>query len=216
MRLLLGELRSIIFEQVNDDGDDTGDMSLSRAQRTARWQANRPDIEHLRPGQGPEGEPLFKVGDRIVVDRRTSALQDNPWLETVVGKVKAIDLERGVVKVSDEGSDDRSPMMKYFSLTDGLHTFKLAPMQGDPFDAVPAAPAVPRAPIARTKDQKKTYRIYGKHKGAPAHTRLKGQAYVAGADTQFRAGEEAYVEPKDGKLGVKKVDGDHEQTWEPE
>lgn len=71
-----------------------------------------------------------------------------------------------------------------------------------------AAPAAPRGP-------KTTYKIYGKHRGAPAHTRLKGQAYVAPANTRFKNGEQAVLTPDDGKLKVKKPDSDHTQTWEP-
>lgn len=71
------------------------------------------------------------------------------------------------------------------------------------------------APVGAPRGPKTTYKIYGKFKGHPAATRLKGQAYVAPADTQFSAGEQAYVSPEDGKLKVKKADGDHTQTWEP-
>lgn len=70
-------------------------------------------------------------------------------------------------------------------------------------------------PVAAPRGPKTTYKIYGKFKGHPAATRLKGQAYVAPANTQFSAGEQAYVTPEDGKLTVKKADGDHTQTWEP-
>lgn len=74
--------------------------------------------------------------------------------------------------------------------------------------AEPAAPAGPRGP-------KTTYKIYGKFKGHPVATRLKGQAYVGPANTQFAGGEQAVISPEDGKLRVKKSDGDHSQLWEP-
>lgn len=61
----------------------------------------------------------------------------------------------------------------------------------------------------------KTYKIYGKLKGAPAHTRLKGKAYVAAADTRFKPGDSAVVEPKDGRLSVKDPTSGHTQEWEP-
>src|SRR5581483_11164747 len=48
------------------------------------------------------------------------------------------------------------------------------------------APAAPRGP-------KVGYKIYGRHRGAPAHTRLKGQAYAAPTDTQFSPGEQATI-----------------------
>lgn len=62
----------------------------------------------------------------------------------------------------------------------------------------------------------KTYKVYGKMKGAPAHTRLKGKAYLAPGDTKFKSGQSVGVEPKDGKLSVKDVNSDHTQIWEPE
>lgn len=70
------------------------------------------------------------------------------------------------------------------------------------------APAAPRGP-------KTTYKIYGKFKGHPTSTRLKGQAYVGPANTRFSPGEQAEITPDNGKLKVKKADSDHTQTWEP-
>ncbi len=71
------------------------------------------------------------------------------------------------------------------------------------------ATSVPRGP-------KTTYKIYGKFKGHSASTRLKGQAYVAPADTQFKSGDQAVLSPgEDGKLKVKKPDGDHTQDLDP-
>lgn len=79
----------------------------------------------------------------------------------------------------------------------------------------PAPPRPHREP-GEPRGPKLTYKIYGRHKGASAHTRLKGQAYIAGAGTSFRPGELASLEKTDdGKLKVKKSDGEHEQTWEP-
>lgn len=75
------------------------------------------------------------------------------------------------------------------------------------------APVQTAAPVRR--GAKSTYKIYGKFKGHPAATRLKGQAYVGAADTQFRSGEQAIIEPEDGKLRVKKTTGDHSQLWDP-
>lgn len=84
---------------------------------------------------------------------------------------------------------------------------------------VPSPAAVPVAksePVEPETSGEKTYKVYGKLKGAPAHTRLKGKAYVAAPGTKFKPGEQAKVAPKDGKLQVKKADGDHTQLWEPE
>jgi hypothetical protein len=79
----------------------------------------------------------------------------------------------------------------------------------------PPAPETP-APRPAPKAGKTTYKVYGKLKGAPAHTRVKGKAFLAPADTQFKSGEDAILTPTDGHMSVKKKDGDHTQTWAPE
>jgi hypothetical protein len=92
-----------------------------------------------------------------------------------------------------------------------------------PRELTPGAPApAPRAAAAAGGRQraarrlKATYKIYGRWKGHAAATRLRGQAYAGPADTEFTGGEQAVISPTDdGKLTVKKVDGDHTQTWEP-
>lgn len=76
-------------------------------------------------------------------------------------------------------------------------------------------PAV-KAQASQSPQAGKELRVYGKLKGAPAHTRLKGKAYVAAPDTQFKNGERATVAPEGDKLRVKKNDSDHSQLWEPE
>jgi hypothetical protein len=81
-------------------------------------------------------------------------------------------------------------------------------LTGEPAPAREPRETGPRGP-------KISYKVYGKMKGAPAHTRLKGKAYVAPANTQFAPGEQATIQTADGKLKVKKVGSDHEQTWEP-
>lgn len=79
-----------------------------------------------------------------------------------------------------------------------------------------AAPAQAAAAAGAPRGPKTTYKIYGRFKGHPVATRLKGQAYVGAAGTQFSAGEQAEISPTDnGKLRVKKAGGDHTQVWEP-
>lgn len=76
--------------------------------------------------------------------------------------------------------------------------------------------AATKKPAVQASQAGKELKVYGKLKGAPAHTRLKGKAYVAGADTQFKSGERATVAPEGGKLRVKKSDSDHSQLWDQE
>jgi hypothetical protein len=78
-----------------------------------------------------------------------------------------------------------------------------------------AAPARAHKPSAQ-RGQKTTYKIYGRFKGHPAATRLKGQAYVAPNNTKFRAGDQAEITVGDnGKLRVKKPGEDYAQLWDP-
>lgn len=82
--------------------------------------------------------------------------------------------------------------------------------------AANAPPAAAAAGPAAARGPKTTYKIYGRFKGHPVATRLKGQAYVGPANTQFSAGEQAVIaKTDDGKLSVKKADSDHTQTWDP-
>lgn len=124
---------------------------MSREAMRARWQARRPNIDHLKSGIVAEGDlvlPVFDVGERIVVDVRTRFLGGDPWLHTLVGKVRSIDDETGLVSLLDEESDPRSPMVRWVSFKDELHDFRLAPLRGDPF-AVSAvrAPKQVAAPV---------------------------------------------------------------------
>ena len=95
---------------------------------------------------------------------------------------------------------------------------ELAPRDVNAVDAAVDGTQAPRpaATAGAPRGPKTTYKVYGKFKGHPAATRLKGQAYVAADGTQFRGGEQAYITPTDdGKLSVKKTDSDHTQTWDP-
>lgn len=84
---------------------------------------------------------------------------------------------------------------------------KVPVASSDPY--VAPTPGTPRGP-------KTSYKVYGRFKGHPVSTRLKGQAYVGATGTSFTPGEQAELTPaEDGKLKVKKVGSDHTQTWEP-
>lgn len=128
--------------QALEEAELSGEDLISNEARFERWQARRPNIDHLAsgvhvdPGDGSV-VPLFDVGDRIVVDRRTTLLRGTPWLETIVGKVRSIDDDTGLVTVWDEDSDPRNPPCRYTNFKDALHIFKLAPARGNPFEPPP-------------------------------------------------------------------------------
>jgi hypothetical protein len=151
------------------------DAGLSQEARHARWQSKRPNIDHLADGiaRVPNNEPemgkdvlfpLFDVGERIVIECRTKLLKGDPWLETIVGKVRSIDDGLGLVSVFDEESDVRSPVIRWGSFKDGLHTFKLAPFKGSPF-AVPEPTDRPQKDPP-TDDQGNPKRTRGRPRGS--------------------------------------------------
>jgi len=123
--------------EVEETKKINGEMLLSIEQRRAKWLSKRPDISHLKNGivQTPEGPlPLFNVNDRIVVDRRTSLLEDKMWLETIVGTVKSIDDDKGIVMMTDEEADQRQRVRRFVSFKDGMHDIRIAPKgRGNPF-----------------------------------------------------------------------------------
>ena len=100
--------------------------------------------------------PLFSVGDRVVVDRRTNLLPGDPWLETIVGRVRSIDDESGAVSILDEEGDPRHPPCRWFSLRDELTDFRFAPARGNPFN-VPAVPKreAPATPVDPSQPKRK-------------------------------------------------------------
>lgn len=132
-------------EPADDDRVDMEEAGLSDEQRRQRWLSRRPRIDHLKDaiveveaaeGTGTERVPLFDVGDRIVVDVCTSWLRGNPWIYTIVGKVRSIDDETGLVTMWDEDSDRYCPKLRYVNFKgehSHLRTFKLAPAHGNPF-----------------------------------------------------------------------------------
>lgn len=159
--------------------DDAIVLSLSDIQRRARWQARRPPIAHLKDAvvcaeiaKNPEtgaavmdSLPLFDVGQRIVVDCSTNFLFGRPWLHTLVGKVRSINDDSGLVSLYDEESDPRNPMVRWVSFKDGLHVFKLAPERGDPF-AVRAVKAQLRREAAMAANPTGEKRGRGRPKGS--------------------------------------------------
>lgn len=120
------------------DDDFAYHSGLSPEQKELRRLSRKPKVDHLADGvHRSDGlaVALFDVGDRIVVERRTSLLPGAPWLDTLVGKVRSIDDDTGTVSLDDEDSDPRCPVRRYACYTDPLHLFKVAPIKGDPFRA---------------------------------------------------------------------------------
>lgn len=148
-----------VVADATDATDDPDDFGLPTARRYELWQLKRPPIQHLSPAL-VSGLRAFEVGDRIVVDVRTSLLTGRPWLETLVGRVRTVDDDTGVASLTDENSDPRQPITRWVSYRDGLHEFRMAPPTGTPFDPE----AIARAAKARKK---------GPGRGRPARSKTQ-------------------------------------------
>jgi len=123
-------------QEEKEDAETAAEMILSDAARFERWQSKRPIICHL-PSGVVEGKgmrlPLFDIGARIVVEHRASCLDGNPWLETLVGRVRSIDDDTGVVTFFVEESGEGSTSVRYTSFKDPIYDIRLAPKKGNPF-----------------------------------------------------------------------------------
>ena len=162
---------------------------LSAAERRARWQSRRPPVAHLRPGTvvAPGGDrlPLFDVGDRIVVDCCTRLLPGNPWLETVVGRVVAIDDDVGIVRLVDEDVDARMSRARVVSLRDDVFDFRLAPATGSPF-TVTAVRAASRAATGSASSSTSTDPAGKRGRGRPKGAKNRSKAEIEAEREAYR------------------------------
>lgn len=137
--LILGKLsdpymdRSRLGELGDVDDEQLEISNLSTESSEKKRLAKKPDTDHLKPGTvvTAEGEvlPIFGPGDKIVVERNCSFLNDNPWLDTLVYRVVSIDDDTGVITCTDDELNHhaavsfKSPHQKVF----------LCPKKGNPF-----------------------------------------------------------------------------------
>lgn len=196
--------------ELDEDAKTLEDAHLSETDRRLRWQARRPRILHLEEGvartlgdpdergfRRTELVPLFDVGDRIVVDCCTKLLRPwtndhgvtvYPWLQTLVGKVRSIDDETGVVSLYDEESDPRNPMVRWVSFRDGLHDFRLAPARGNPFNVILAKQAERAAKIAAAAADPNAPKKRGR--GRPKGSRNRSKEEIAAEREAYRKARE--------------------------
>lgn len=119
----------------DEDEQTLAEQQLGREEREKRRLARKPDISHLKPGVAEvNGEllPLFDVGSKIVVERRSGPLKNQPWLDTRVYRVRMIDDDTGVIGAWDEEWPHGTHNC-FLSFKDGLHDIRLAPKVGNPF-----------------------------------------------------------------------------------
>lgn len=90
-------------ETVTQPLDLEDDFSATIASQLGpRKPVQKPDISRLPSAIDEDGRPLFKAGDKIVIERYSGILQGNPYLDTRTFRVKSVDMETGLVALYDE------------------------------------------------------------------------------------------------------------------
>lgn len=162
------------FAQYADiDLEEEEDLNPVKAE--AKRLGKRPSIDHLQPGV-VNGEPQFKPGDRIVVERRASLLKGNPWLDTRVYNVKSINAANGHVQCRDWEQHPEHGQLVTVSYTDDFMTIKLCPKSGDPFKVPVAEKPRQTTPLIQQAGEEKAKKRKGRPKGSKNRSKAEIKA----------------------------------------
>jgi len=161
---------SVVEEEEEDNEEsiekvDVESLIMSSEEKLQKRLAKKPYIDHLEDGvtKNPDDtfDIKFKPIDRIVVERMCVLLRGNPWLNTRVYSVRAIDEATGLVYLEDEEMMHHSVV----NFKSTLSRIKLAPAKGDPFKVV-----VPKVIVERA-DGTVGPRRRGRPKGSKSRSR---------------------------------------------
>lgn len=106
--------------------DEASISLLSPAEAQAKREARRPDVSAFPDALDAEGKPLFRAGDRVVVERRSVILSGSPWIDTKVYRVLNVDQDTGNVRFYDE-QINQFASSNYRTATARGSVFKLLP-----------------------------------------------------------------------------------------
>jgi hypothetical protein len=106
--------------------DEASISLLSPAEAQAKREARRPDVSAFPDALDGEGRPLFRAGDRVVVERRSVVLAGAPWIDTKVYRVLNVDQDTGNVRFYDE-QINQFASSNYRTATARGSVFKLLP-----------------------------------------------------------------------------------------
>lgn len=106
--------------------DEASISLLSPAEAQAKREARRPDVSAFPDALDAEGKPLFRPGDRVVVERRSVVLAGAPWIDTKVYRVLTVDQDTGNVRFYDE-QINQFASSNYRTATARGSVFKLLP-----------------------------------------------------------------------------------------
>lgn len=163
------------LRQVADDDDDRHDkfratLSDLLAPRRSK-ELDRPDISHLEDAIAPDpltGQPVLKVraGERIVIERRATILEgpNKPWMDTRLWWVNAVDQERGLLKLFDEGLRQHGSDSYIVGLNAG-QVYKIPPKDRR-WDAPPPKRKVEPKPVQLTEHGEVVKKKRGRPKGS--------------------------------------------------
>lgn len=111
-------------QQEIETNDEFESALFDPTEMAERRAARRPDVSHLADAiaitEGGKRIPLFNIGERILIERRSSFLKGNPWIDTNVYTVLGIDDDTGVVSLWNEEFKQHARS----TLNDPLITFK--------------------------------------------------------------------------------------------
>jgi hypothetical protein len=110
----------------NTSEDEISVSLLSPAEAQAKREARRPDVSAFPDALDAEGKPLFRAGDRLVVERRSVVLIGSPWIDTKVYRVLGVDQETGNIRFYDE-QINQFAASNYRTATARGSVFKLLP-----------------------------------------------------------------------------------------
>lgn len=85
----------------------------------------KPDISRLPNAVDNDGFPLFRAGDKIIIERRSTILIGSPYLDTRTYTVVSIDTETGKLDLFDD-TLCQSALSNYRQGLDRGYVFKLA------------------------------------------------------------------------------------------
>jgi hypothetical protein len=119
--------RTIYYETMTEaqTAENLEDILLAPPVTDAEREARKPDISRLPNAVGPDGVPLFRTGEKIIIERRSTVLAGNPYLDTRTYTVVGINWDNGNLDLFDD-SLAQSALSNYKTGLQRGYVFKLA------------------------------------------------------------------------------------------
>lgn len=115
----------MIDAPMTDQLDTTLLPELAPLRSDAERERAKPDISRLPNAVSSDGTPLFRPGEKIIIERRATVLEGNPYLDTRTYMVVGINTDNGNLDLFDE-SLCQSALSNYKTGLSKGFVFKLA------------------------------------------------------------------------------------------